>query len=86
MPCISLQMILGPWTHGEHARTFSGDVDFGPQSTFDRNVAPTFQVRIGTSRKCRNMLHTSYFNASYFTLITAPPVLVFCSGGQTAMV
>ena len=39
-----IKMILGPWTHGEHARTFSGDVDFGPQSTFDRNVAPTFQV------------------------------------------
>ena len=44
MSFVRLQMILGPWTHGEHARTFSGDVDFGPQSTFDRNVAATFQV------------------------------------------
>lgn len=38
-----IRMVLGPWTHGDHALTYAGDVDFGPQSTFDRNVAPTFQ-------------------------------------------
>lgn len=40
-----MRLVLGPWTHGDHGLTYSGDVDFGPQATFDRNVAPTFHVR-----------------------------------------
>jgi hypothetical protein len=42
-----MRLVLGPWTHGDHAITYAGEVDFGPQSTYDRNVAPTFQVREG---------------------------------------
>ncbi|GAX82516.1 hypothetical protein CEUSTIGMA_g9943.t1 [Chlamydomonas eustigma] len=38
-----IKMVLGPWTHGGHARTYAGDVEFGPQATFDHNVATTFQ-------------------------------------------
>lgn len=42
-----MRLVLGPWTHGDHGLTYAGDVDFGPQATFDRNVAPTFHVRCG---------------------------------------
>ena len=37
-----MQLIMGPWTHGANAKTFSGDIDFGPQSTIAGNLAPDF--------------------------------------------
>lgn len=37
-----MQLIMGPWTHGANARTYSGDIDFGPQSTIAGNLAPDF--------------------------------------------
>ncbi|HYD44158.1 MAG TPA: CocE/NonD family hydrolase, partial [Phenylobacterium sp.] len=37
-----MQLIMGPWTHGANARTYSGDIDFGPQSTLAGNLAPDF--------------------------------------------
>ena len=30
-----VKLILGPWTHGKRSLTYSGDVDFGAQSTLD---------------------------------------------------
>lgn len=30
-----VKLILGPWTHGKRSLTYSGDVDFGAQSTID---------------------------------------------------
>ncbi|WP_194954661.1 CocE/NonD family hydrolase [Sphingopyxis solisilvae] len=30
-----VKLILGPWTHGKRSLTYSGDADFGPQSTLD---------------------------------------------------
>ncbi|MGZ8266132.1 MAG: CocE/NonD family hydrolase [Burkholderiales bacterium] len=36
------RMVLGPWTHGERSVTFAGDVDFGPEATFDGNVAESY--------------------------------------------
>ncbi|HEV7340513.1 MAG TPA: CocE/NonD family hydrolase [Sphingopyxis sp.] len=30
-----VKLIMGPWTHGKRSLTFSGDADFGPQSTLD---------------------------------------------------
>jgi hypothetical protein len=33
-----LSLVMGPWTHLDRERTVFGDVDFGPQSTFDGNV------------------------------------------------
>ena len=35
-------LILGPWTHGMRSKTFAGDVDFGPQSTFDAGVGKDY--------------------------------------------
>lgn len=37
-------LIMGPWTHGDRNQTFVGDIDFGPQSTFDGNVAEDWFV------------------------------------------
>lgn len=30
-----VKLIMGPWTHGKRSLTYSGDADFGPQSTLD---------------------------------------------------
>jgi putative CocE/NonD family hydrolase len=37
-----VRLIMGPWTHGARSVTYAGDVDFGPQSTVDANLAPDF--------------------------------------------
>jgi putative CocE/NonD family hydrolase len=34
-----IRLIMGPWTHGDRSKSWSGDVDFGPQSTIDGNIA-----------------------------------------------
>jgi len=34
-----VHLILGPWTHGDRSRSWSGDVDFGEASTIDGNLA-----------------------------------------------
>jgi putative CocE/NonD family hydrolase len=31
----SVQLIMGPWTHGARSTSYSGDVEFGPGSTLD---------------------------------------------------
>jgi uncharacterized protein len=35
-----VRLIMGPWTHGDRALTYAGDVDFGPAATVDGNLAP----------------------------------------------
>jgi putative CocE/NonD family hydrolase len=37
-----LALILGPWTHGDRCLTWAGDVDFGPASTLEGNLATSF--------------------------------------------
>ncbi|MEO7727194.1 MAG: CocE/NonD family hydrolase [Burkholderiales bacterium] len=39
-----VRLIMGPWTHGDRCKTFSGDVDFGPASTIDNNLAPHWRA------------------------------------------
>ncbi len=34
-----VRLILGPWTHGDRSKSWSGDVDFGPAATIDGNIA-----------------------------------------------
>lgn len=36
----SVKLLIGPWLHGQRSVTYAGDVDFGPQSTLDENIAP----------------------------------------------
>lgn len=45
-------LILGPWTHGNRSRTYAGDVDFGPDCTFEAGTGQDFvQFRIDTFRR-----------------------------------
>lgn len=37
-----VRLVMGPWTHGDRAFTYSGDVDFGPAATIDGNLAPNW--------------------------------------------
>lgn len=37
-----VRLILGPWTHGDRVKSYAGDVDFGPQSVIDGNLAEDF--------------------------------------------
>jgi putative CocE/NonD family hydrolase len=39
-----VRLIMGPWTHGDRCKTFSGDVDFGPAATVDNNLAPHWRA------------------------------------------
>ena len=34
-----VRLIMGPWTHGDRSKSWSGDVDFGAASTIDHNLA-----------------------------------------------
>lgn len=46
------RLILGPWTHGDRSRTHAGEVDFGPQATFEAGMGRDFvQFRIETFRR-----------------------------------
>ena len=38
-----IQLILGPWTHGNRSVTYCGDVDFGPAATLDGALAPDWR-------------------------------------------
>ncbi|MFF5652089.1 CocE/NonD family hydrolase [Streptomyces collinus] len=35
-------LVMGPWTHGRRCETHAGDVDFGPRSSLDGNLAPSY--------------------------------------------
>ncbi len=39
-----VRLILGPWTHGDRAKTYAGDVDFGAAATIDDNLAPHWRA------------------------------------------
>ena len=37
-----MQLILGPWTHGDRSLGYAGEVDFGPAAAVDGNLAEDF--------------------------------------------
>jgi len=37
-----IELLMGPWTHGDRSVTFAGDADFGDASTLDGNIAPDY--------------------------------------------
>ena len=39
-----ITLLMGPWTHGDRSLSFAGDVDFGPQSTLDGNIAADYRA------------------------------------------
>ncbi len=47
-----VQLVLGPWTHGNRSRTHAGEVDFGAAATFENGMGKDFvQFRIDTFRR-----------------------------------
>lgn len=67
-------LLLGPWTHGQRAVTYSGNVDFGPTSIIDDNLATDF-----------NHLRLHFFDrwlkGQENALEAEPPVRLFVMGG-----
>jgi hypothetical protein len=46
-------LLMGPWTHGNRSVTFSGDVDFGENSTLDGSIAADYlHYRLAWFRQC----------------------------------
>lgn len=67
-----VSLILGPWTHGNRSRSYAGDVDFGPDCTFEAGSGQDFvRFRIDTFR--RHLLGAD--------LPAGPPVRYFVMGG-----
>ncbi|WP_207747632.1 CocE/NonD family hydrolase [Pelagibacterium limicola] len=66
-------LILGPWTHGARSKTHAGEVDFGPEATFDAGMGQDFvSWRIGYFRDVFNGMPPQ-----------GAPVRVFVMGGGT---
>ena len=64
------RLILGPWTHGERSRRFSGDVDFGPAAPIDSWCGDWRQYRLRL-----------FDHATRGTPDDEPPVRLFVMGG-----
>lgn len=46
-------LLMGPWTHGNRSVTYSGDVDFGENSTLDGSIAADYlHYRLAWFRQC----------------------------------
>jgi len=46
------QLLMGPWTHGDRSVPYAGDVDFGPASTLDGNIATNYrELRLAWFRR-----------------------------------
>jgi putative CocE/NonD family hydrolase len=37
-----VQLVLGPWTHGDRSLSYAGEVEFGPAAAVDGNLAEDF--------------------------------------------
>jgi putative CocE/NonD family hydrolase len=67
------RLILGPWTHGARSTTYSGDVEFGPDSTLDAlGKADIFDQRLAWYDR-----HLKGSRAGD----PEPPVRIFVMGG-----
>jgi len=66
-----VKLIMGPWTHGDaavYARTYSGDVDFGPQASIDYNA-----LRLRWFDQTLKKIDTA--------ILDEPPIRIFVMGG-----
>jgi putative CocE/NonD family hydrolase len=68
------RLILGPWTHGARSTTFSGDVDFGPQSTFEECTGSDYY-------RYRLAYFDRFLKGRATDDATTPPVRLFVMGG-----
>ena len=69
-----IKLLMGPWTHGGHSLTNSGDADFGREASVDGNLAEDFN-----SWLLRWFDHT--LKASDNGAGDGPPVRLFVMGG-----
>jgi uncharacterized protein len=69
-----VRLILGPWTHGEHSLTYGGDVDFGPATPVDVNLAEDFFA-------LRRRWFDRWLKGAANDAEAEPPVWVFVMGG-----
>ena len=69
-----MQLILGPWTHGERSSSHAGEVEFGPLAPVDGNLAEDFFA-----------LRRRWFDRSIKGLLNGvekePAVRIFVMGG-----
>ncbi|MCM5680176.1 CocE/NonD family hydrolase [Schlegelella sp. S2-27] len=71
-PCARL--IMGPWLHGDRNITHAGDVEFGPQASFDANVAESW-------RAYRRQWFDRWLKGVNNGIDDQPKVLLFLMGG-----
>ncbi|MDP3518504.1 MAG: CocE/NonD family hydrolase [Pseudohongiella sp.] len=70
----AMNLIMGPWTHGDRSRSYAGDVDFGAASVLDGNIATDyFQMRLDWFKRCllsapSEKTDTPQRQVSYFTM------------------
>jgi len=67
-----MQLILGPWTHGDHSLSQAGEVEFGPAASVDGNLAEDFF-------ELRRRWFDRWISPTVST--KEPPVRVFVMGG-----
>ena len=69
-----MQLILGPWMHGDRSSSHAGEVEFGPAAPVDGNLAEDFfELRRRWFDRCINGLANGTDEE--------PPVRVFVMGG-----
>jgi len=69
-----MQLILGPWTHGDRSVSYSGEVEFGPAAAVDRNLAEDFF-------ELRRRWFDRWIKGLANGVDEEPPVHVFVMGG-----
>jgi uncharacterized protein len=69
-----MQLILGPWTHGDRSLSHAGEVEFGPAATVDGNLAEDFF-------ELRRRWFDRWIKGLANGVDEEPPVRVFVMGG-----
>jgi uncharacterized protein len=69
-----MQLILGPWTHGDRSLSHAGEVEFGPAAPVDRNLAEDFF-------ELRRRWFDRWIEGVANGIDEEPPIRVFVMGG-----
>src|ERR1700732_3925173 len=69
-----MQLILGPWTHGDRSLSHAGEVEFGPAAPVDGNLAKDFF-------ELRRRWFDCWSKGLANGIDEEPPVRVFVMGG-----
>ena len=69
-----LQLIMGPFLHGERNATFAGNVEFGPRAPVGGNLAPSWL-------EFRRQWFDRWLKGAAGEAASAPPVRLFVMGG-----